>query len=144
MIRPGLGKFGVRISKLLGIKPEEFTVNTSQYYLDDELNKLYTSGKLEIVPGGIYDLTRGTISKRLCRSIEKMTGVHQVLINGFSLNDRSTGGLIMFLKEGEEINFPEAIETVVNQYSIIIVVASWLKLFPKLRKVDSLANPEDR
>lgn len=116
----GLGKFGDRIFKLLGVKPEEFSVNTSQFYLDDDLNKLYTSGKLEVVPGGIFDLTRGTISKRLCKSLEKMTGVHQVIINGFSLNDTSNGGLILFLKEGEKIKFPEAIETVVSQLSITL------------------------
>ena len=116
----GLGKFGTRISKVLGVKPEEFTVNTSHYYLDDELNKLYTSGKLEIVPGGIYDLTRGKLSKRLCRSIEKMTGVSEVKIIGFSKNDKSNGGLILFLKEGDKIILPEAIETVVSQYSIIL------------------------
>ena len=116
----GLGKFGDRVFNLLGVKPEEFRVNTSQYYLEDGLNKLYTSGKLEIVPGGIYDLTRGKISKRICRSIEKMTGVHEVLINGFSLNNKSTGGLIIFLKEGDEIKFREAIETVVSQFSIIL------------------------
>ena len=116
----GLGKFGDRIFKLMGVKPEDFSVNTSQFYLDDDLNKLYTSGKLEVVPGGIFDLTRGTISKRLCKSLEKLTGVSKVFINGFSQNDKSTGGLILFLKEGQEIRFPEAIETVISQYSVIL------------------------
>ena len=116
----GLGHFGDRRFKILGMKPEEFTVNTSQYDLDDDLNKLYTSGKIEIIPGGLFDLTRGKIPKRLCKSIEKLTGVNQVLINGFSLNDKSTGGLILFQKDGEEIRFPEAIETVVSRHSIIL------------------------
>ncbi len=39
--------------------------------------------------------------------------------------------------------FSPVISVISGGIGTIIVVASWLKLFPKLRKVDSLANPED-
>ncbi len=39
--------------------------------------------------------------------------------------------------------FSPVISVISGGIGTIIVVASWLKLFPKLRKIDSLANPED-
>jgi PAS domain S-box-containing protein len=115
----GIGKFGEKLFKKLGGRPEEFQVETNRYSLDEDLNNKYTSGKLERIPGGLFDLTRGKLPEKLCRSIERMTGVTDVYIAGFGLEGKSTGGLVFFLTKDNEIKFPEAIEAVVSHYSVI-------------------------
>ncbi len=115
----GLGKLGDRLIKALGQKPEDIKIKRSKNSLDDNLEALYTSGKLERIPGGLFNLTRGQLSKRVCKSIERMMGVEEVYIAGFSLHEESTGGLILFMKEGEQVQFPAAIEAIVNHFAVI-------------------------
>jgi PAS domain S-box-containing protein/putative nucleotidyltransferase with HDIG domain len=115
----GLGKLGDRLFKLIGGRPEEFTVETDKYALADDLNSLYTSGKLERVPRGLFDLTRGKIPEKVCKSIEEITGISDVHIAGFGLEGKSTGGLVILSKKGAKIKFPAAIEAVVSHYSVI-------------------------
>jgi PAS domain S-box-containing protein/putative nucleotidyltransferase with HDIG domain len=114
----GLSNISDRLFKLFGGRPEEFTIETDQYSLDDNLNYLYTSGKLERVPRGLFDLTRGKIPEKVCKTIETITGVSDVYIVGFGLEGKSTGGLVIFSKKDMEIQFPEAIEAVVSHYSV--------------------------
>ncbi len=76
----GLGKLGDRVIDLLGGKPEQIQINTREYALNSELKALYTSGKLELVPGGLYTLTRGKFSRQICKSIENLGGVDRTCI----------------------------------------------------------------
>jgi PAS domain S-box-containing protein/putative nucleotidyltransferase with HDIG domain len=115
----GLGGVGSRLAEVLGKRPEEITIDVEENPLDRELNRLFTSGKLEKVPGGLYDLTRGVLPQRVCRMLEKIAGVKEVYIAGFGLQEKSTGGLTLLIKEGGEIKYPEAIETVANHYAVI-------------------------
>ena len=115
----GLGNKADRLFKLMGKKPEDFLVNASQRGINPELNTLFTSGKIELVPDGLYDLTRGVVSRSICKSAEKLMGVDQVYIVGFGLGKMSIGGLVLFVKEGEKINHPTALETIVNHFAII-------------------------
>ncbi len=115
----GLGKMADRVFKILGGKPADIQINVSDNSLDSDLNALYTSGKLERVPDGLYDLTRGAIPRKLCKSAERLMGVGEVYIAGFGLESISTGGLVLFVKQGSQLNHPEAIETIVNHFAVI-------------------------
>lgn len=115
----GLGKLADKVVKALGKKPEEFQIAVSEDNLDRELNRKYTSGKLELVPGGLYDLTRGSIPRRICQSVEKLAGVGEVYIAGFGLRGKSIGGLVLLVKEGKQIQYPSAIETIASHYAVI-------------------------
>jgi len=114
-----LGKKAGRLLKILGAKPEDFRVKVGKSKIDKELNALFTSGKLELVPEGLYDLTRREIPRSVCKSAEKLMGVDEVYIAGFGLDKKSSGGLILFVKEDKKVNFPAAIETIVNHFAVI-------------------------
>jgi len=115
----GLGNKADRLIKLMGKKPEDFLVNATQEGIDRDLNALFTSGKMELVPEGLYALTRGVISRSICKSAEKLMGVEQVYIIGFGLGKMSIGGLVLFVKEGEKVNHSVALETIVNHFAVI-------------------------
>jgi len=115
----GLGDMADRVFNTLGIKPSNLRVNVLDKDLDSDLNTLYTSGKLERVPDGLYDLTRGMIPRKLCKSAERLLGVEEVYIAGFGLETNSNGGLVLFIKQGSQLNHQAAIETIVNHFAII-------------------------
>ena len=115
----GIGEKADRLLKLLGKELSGFLVKPTNSKKDRELNELFTSGKLELIPNGLYDLVRGTIPKSVCHSAEKLMGVDRVYVAGFGLGKVSVGGLVLFVKEGQEINYSEAIETIVNHFAII-------------------------
>ncbi|MCJ7717416.1 MAG: GAF domain-containing protein [Anaerolineales bacterium] len=115
----GLGNKAERLFKLIGKRPEDFKVKAAEQGIDQEINALSTSGKLELIPNGLYDLTRGVIPKSICKSAERMMGVEKVYIAGFGLGKTSIGGLVFFVKQGGQINFPTAIETIVNHIAVI-------------------------
>lgn len=115
----GVGPLAEKLVKALGKKPEEILIDVSDNQLDDELVQKFTSGKLELVPGGLFSLTRGTIPKNVCRAVEKLAGVDKFYIAGFGLRGESTGGLVLIVKEGQTIQFPAAIETIASHYAVI-------------------------
>lgn len=115
----GLGNKAGRLFKLLGKKPEEFLVNPAQIDNDEDLNALFTSGKMELVPDGLYALTRGIVPRTICKSAEKMMGVDQAYIIGFGLGKMSVGGLVLFVKEGEKVHHSTALETIVNHFAVV-------------------------
>ncbi len=115
----GLGQMTDRVFSILGVKPSNLRVKVMENDLDSDLNTLYTSGKLEQIPGGLYDLTRGMIPKKLCKSAERLLGVGEVYIAGFGLGTNSIGGLVLFTKQGSQVNHPMAIETIVNHFAVI-------------------------
>ena len=113
----GIGKLYDRITRIAGLKPEEITIEIEEFGLDEDLKRIFTSGHLEKVPGGLHDLTRGKLPLRVCRAIERVAKIDQVYIAGFGLLGESTGGLIIALRNGQEIQFRGAIETIVNHYA---------------------------
>ena len=115
----GLGTKADKLIKLLGVKPQDIKIDVSGNSIDDNLNALYTSGNLERVPGGLFDLTRGTIPRHICLAAERMMGIGEVYIAGFGLDQKSTGGLVLFVKQGKEVRYLAAIETIVSHFSVI-------------------------
>jgi PAS domain S-box-containing protein/putative nucleotidyltransferase with HDIG domain len=108
-----------RVIKLIGIGPKQIKINTQENEITTELNRLFTSGRLELVPNGLYDLTRGTIPKAICRSAERLAEVEKTYIVGFGTGPKSTGGIVIFVKEGQKIHFPAAIETIASHFAAV-------------------------
>jgi len=115
----GLGKLADRLTHFLGRKPEDIQIDVAENPLDEDLNQRFTSGKLEKVPGGLFDLTRGVLPRKICQTLERIAGVGEIYIAGFGLRGKSTGGLVLMVKEGKEIQFPSAIETITSHYAVI-------------------------
>jgi len=115
----GLGSLMDRLIKILGIDPAEVRIDTINSELNPELIALYTSGKLELVPDGLFDLVRGTIPRAICKSAERMAGVDKTYIVGFGSGRISTGGIVIFVKRDTEIQFPSAIETIASHFAAV-------------------------
>jgi PAS domain S-box-containing protein len=113
----GLGRLSGQITKLLGRNPQDVQVNVNEAGLSEDLKKRFTSGRLEQIPGGFFDLTRGSIPEKLCELIEKTLGVKNMYIIGFGLRGESTGGLTFMVKEGGQVQNSSALETITNHFS---------------------------
>lgn len=103
--------------KLIGKIPTKMTVNPDE--IDREFKK-YISGKLEKVSGGLYTLLNGQLSKKKCKKIEEMFNIESTYTLGFALDDFPYGGVCLFLPKETEIQHKRALETLVNQMSLII------------------------
>ncbi len=115
----GLGRLSDSIMNLFGIHPSEIQIDVTENVVDRDLESLYTSGKLELIPNGLYDLTRGAFSKQVCKSAERLLGINKLYIAGFGLGEKSIGGLIIAGKHGAPIKHQAAIETIVNHFAVI-------------------------
>jgi HD-GYP domain-containing protein (c-di-GMP phosphodiesterase class II) len=115
----GVGKMIARVADLLGKHPTEILININQHQLDPDLEELFTSGRINEVPEGLYSLTRGVIPRPICRTVERVLGIDRTYIAGLSLGKKSSGGITVFVKEGQEIRYPAAIETIANHFAAV-------------------------
>lgn len=116
----GIGDRLNRIFDLLGGDLSSLTLPADKMDEKDGISSLYTTGKLEKIPGGIYDLTLGTMPKAACRAVESLLGVKEVYTVGFARGDQPQGGIILLLPEGVGINFQHAIETIASHISVMV------------------------
>ncbi len=112
------GLFG-KLTRLLGMDPRDLTINVQDHRLDPDLETQFVAGRLTPVPNGLYDLTRGTVPRGVCRTIERALGIDQAYLAGLSLGGWSTGGIAIFLKKGVKLRFPSAIETIASHFAAI-------------------------
>jgi len=107
------------LTKILGKDPVDFKLDTTETKIDPEFYSQLTSGKLEFVPAGLYEVSRRTIPKSVCKTAERLAGVDKTYIVGFGSGMVSNGGITLFLKKGETVQFPEAIETIASHFAVI-------------------------
>ncbi len=88
--------------------------------MSEEEHRVYTSGRLEEVHGGLHTLGTGRLPKTITRAVEKLMGVKGVYTMGFSLGEEPFGGLILLrTSEGApECRF--ALEAILKQASFLI------------------------
>jgi signal transduction histidine kinase/putative methionine-R-sulfoxide reductase with GAF domain len=113
----GFGGWIDRLLELAGVDPREMTFHPSQ--MGDEI-ELYKTGKLERVPGGIYQLMTGQIPQSACRAVERVLGVGEVYTVGFALADEPYGGLILLAPRGQEVRYRSAIESLASHVSVMM------------------------
>ena len=115
----GVGKMIARVADLLGKHPTDLLIKINQHQLDPDLEELFTSGRIQELPEGLYSLTRGVIPRAICRTVERVLGIDRTYIAGLSLGEKSSGGITVFVKEGQEIRHPAAIETISNHFAAV-------------------------
>ena len=104
-----------RLIKLLGRHPVGITTP-----INEEARLGLTSGKLEKVPGGLYELAVGAIPKSVCTAIEKLLGLSQPYAMGFAWKGQLFGSAVIFTRKGAELRNPDIIQTFVMQASVAL------------------------
>ena len=85
-----------------------------------DVNTLFTSGGLEEVAGGIFDLAFGKFPRPVCRAVERLLNIGSVYSVGFSRGDKPRGGITLLLPPGEKVHHPRAVESIANHVSVLI------------------------
>jgi len=111
----GIAKHMDKVLKILGRHPVGMSAP-----INNEAREGLTSGKLEKVPGGIYELSIGSISKPACKAIEKLLGLGDACAMGFSWRGKLFGSAVVFMHKEAEIKDPGIIETFIRQASVAL------------------------
>ena len=113
----GFGERRDRILEILGVDPR--TISFSSQEMGD-LTALYTSGKIERVPGGTYDLLNRKIPQGVCQALERFLGLGPIYTMGFALENHPYGGVVILVPRGERLQNHPVIETLVTHFSTIL------------------------
>mgnify|MGYP006277558379 CR=1 FL=1 len=113
----------------LGEYRSEILTEVRQYTQDlsikiDEIGRertLYTSGKIEHIPGGIYTLCGGVLPKKVSRNIEDILNIKKLYYIGFAMDENPIGGIIIALPEGTLLKHQKAIETLATHISALLL-----------------------
>jgi PAS domain-containing protein len=81
--------------------------------------RLYRSGRLEVLEGGLFTLMTGLVPKPACRMVEKLLRVQKVYAMGFIHKDEHQGGLII-LARSDITSHIATIEQIVNLATMAI------------------------
>ena len=111
----GVGERLDRVIKLLGRHPVGMITP-----INEEARLGLTSGKLEKVPGGLYELAVGAIPKAVSTAIEELLGLSQPYAMGFAWKGQLFGSAVIFMRKGAELRNPDIIETFVMQASVAL------------------------
>jgi len=87
---------------------------------NDDLPKIM-SGRLNRLSGGIHQATFGSVTKKVCRQVEKALGSPLVYGIGMSSGQTIYGTAVVLLPKGAEIGSQVHIETFVNQASVALL-----------------------
>jgi signal transduction histidine kinase len=88
--------------------------------ISDQARIGLTSGSLQKVPNGLYDLASGLIPTLAAKQIEEHFGVGEVYSMGFYWQGKLYGSLSILLVKGYELLNPSVIETFVHQAAIAL------------------------
>ncbi len=117
----GLGMFANAVYNHIGKRFDLLSIDVDE--MPDEAAKsrsLFVSGKLEHLPGGIYALSDGIVSRKVANRIQKLLKIENVFSIGFSLDDIPYGGIGIFIPKGKNIKNKNEIEILINNASAII------------------------
>ena len=109
----GIGKHTDNVFKILGRHPVGMTTPINR-----DAREGLTSGRLERVPGGLYELAVGSIPKAACDAIETILGLKDAFAMGFSWSGNLFGSAIVFMFRGSQMRDPRIIETFIRQASV--------------------------
>ena len=113
----GLSEKEEKLFKLIKDDPVELIWDEKEMGSEKDL---YTSGKLECVPGGLYTLMAGKIPKRVCDKLETIFNITEVYTVGFALENKPYGGISIFIPKDEQIKHQGAIETLASHVSVLL------------------------
>jgi PAS domain S-box-containing protein len=113
----GLGALAEKVASLLGRDPTEVVISPDRM---GSRSHLYTTGRLERIPGGLAALAEGTVPRTVCRAVERLGGIREVLTVGFALDSRPCGGIILFRRTLEPVEDAGLVETLASMLSLIL------------------------
>lgn len=110
----GVDPFIVKITDLIGAHPLDIS-----FTISDEAIAGLSSGKLEQVPGRLYDLTMGNIPRHICTAIEHLLDLTDVRAIG--LNDRGEllGSANFLVRKSNTLN-RKVVEAFIKLSSIVL------------------------
>ena len=114
----GFKKVAERLLKIVGGDPTKINIYPSE--VEEKAAKLFTTGRLEYVPGGLYDLMTGKPSKGACWFAERLLGIEKAYTVGFALEDKPYGGISILAPKGQDVQYQSAIETIASHFSVVI------------------------
>lgn len=88
--------------------------------IDAEAGDCLTSGRLEKVPGGLYQLAAGGLPKAICCTIEKLFDLGDTYVMGFAWKGALYGSAIVLMRTGTALRNPSVIETFISQVSVAL------------------------
>ncbi len=114
----GFSPVAERLSQILGVDPRRMTFSPAD--MTEEERRLFTSGRLIEMPGGLYALSTRKIPKPVCTAIEGFLDVDAIYTMGFAIDHTPLGGVIILPLAGTPLRHGEAIEAIVRQAAAVI------------------------
>lgn len=111
----GAGRRINALTRVLGKHPIGMTIP-----IDNRVKPDITSGVLNKVPGGLYELSFGALPKPICHNIEKLLSLGDTHAIAFSWKGYLYGSAAILMHRGNIIRNPHAVRTFVNQVSIAL------------------------
>lgn len=102
-------------SKILGTD-----VVGSSFRIDERGRQGLTTGRLEKVSGGLFELSFRKIPQEVCRALEEELGLGEIYAIGFSRKDEILGSVAILLSRGVELKNQEIIEAFIHQASVAL------------------------
>jgi len=102
----------------LGAHPSDLTFSRAD--MSAEERELYTSGRLERVPGGLQTMLAGSLPREVIELIERRLGLRSAYTVGFALGTEPYGGVIILQRTQSLPSSPSAIETLANHVAMAI------------------------
>jgi PAS domain S-box-containing protein len=127
----GLGKNREKMIQMLQKYSATFSVKVSEM---EKEKSLYTTGKIEEIPGGLYTISAGTVPKKVCKKAEKMFNIDKTYTIGFALEENPIGGIIIFLPKGTELQNSILIKSIARYSSLTMNRIQTEKELEKSRK----------
>jgi len=111
----GLGKKMEAMAKMLGRHP----VGTS-LSINEEARIGLSSGKLEKVPGGLYEFSFRRIPKTVSHAIEKLLDLGNIYTTGFAWKGNLFGSASILTRKGTKLRNQTLIEAFIKQASVAL------------------------
>jgi len=114
----GLGEYRIEILTEVRQYSQDLSIKI------DEIGKertLYTSGKIEHIPGGIYTLCGGVLPKKVSRNIEDTLNIKKLYYVGFAMDENPIGGIIIAVPNGAILTHQKSIETLATHISALLL-----------------------
>ena len=111
----GLGKKARKLTELLGREPEGMIIPIIPSARDG-----LKEGTLQIIEGGLHELSCESVPKQVCTKIEKLINMGQMYGMGLVREDRLFGSVTFVLRGDNTLKDADLVETFVNQVSVAV------------------------
>ena len=100
---------------ILGVRPLE-----ARYPVAEDALSGMLSGKLTVVPGGLYNLAMGAIPRPMCLALERLLGIGEIHAMGFARGGELFGNVVIIGRARSPLRNPGLVEAYVNQAAVAL------------------------